>query len=138
LRPNLAEVAAKVMDGEAIIINLTNGMYYSMDQVGGLLWELIERGETLSAMVDAVVASYDVDATQARTDLERLLAELLDEQLVVDADGSPTDGGSLPAPAVRQPYTRPELNKYSDMGDLLALDPPMPTLHEFPWQQPGA
>jgi hypothetical protein len=137
LRPNLAEVAAKVMDGEAIIINLTNGMYYSMDQVGGLLWELIERGQTVSEMVDAVVASYDVDATQARADLERLLGELLDEQLVIDANGSSPDDGPLPAPTARQPYTRPELNKYSDMGDLLALDPPMPTLQEFPWQQPG-
>ena len=38
LVPNVAEVAAKVMDGEAILINLANGMYYSMDGAGGFLW----------------------------------------------------------------------------------------------------
>lgn len=136
LRPNLAEVAAKVMDGEAIIINLTNGMYYSMDQVGGLLWTLIERGQNISEMVDAVVDAYDVDAERVRPDLERLLAELLEEQLVVDTADFPPDNSPLPVPTTRLPYLPPELNKYSDMGDLLALDPPMPALQEFPWQQP--
>ena len=38
LRPNEEEVAAKVMDGEAILINLSSGIYYSMDKVGGVLW----------------------------------------------------------------------------------------------------
>ena len=33
-RVNTEEVAAKVIDGEAIIINLTTGVYYSMDGVG--------------------------------------------------------------------------------------------------------
>jgi len=36
LRPNEEEVASKVMDGEAILINLSNGIYYSMDKVGGV------------------------------------------------------------------------------------------------------
>ncbi len=39
LRPREEEVASKVIDGEAIIINLANGVYYSMDKVGALVWE---------------------------------------------------------------------------------------------------
>jgi hypothetical protein len=35
VRPNSEEVAAKVMDGEAILINLSNGIYYRMVKWGG-------------------------------------------------------------------------------------------------------
>ena len=34
LKPNSDGVASKIVDGEAILINLSNGMYYSMDAVG--------------------------------------------------------------------------------------------------------
>ena len=57
LRPNEAEVAAKVLDGEAIIINLSNGIYYSMDKVGGLIWEMIERGRSLQEIVESIASA---------------------------------------------------------------------------------
>ncbi len=44
LKPNDTHVAAKVFDGEAIIMNLTTGMYFSADKVGASVWELIEKG----------------------------------------------------------------------------------------------
>ena len=35
------------------------------------------------------------------------------------------------------PYETPSLNIYRDMGDLLALDPPMQGMAETPWQKPA-
>ena len=37
---NEQQVAAKVMDGEAIIINLGTGIYYSLGTTGGFIWSL--------------------------------------------------------------------------------------------------
>ncbi len=89
LRPNEEEVAGKVMDGEAIIINLSNGVYYSMDKVGGLIWELIDGRYSLEEMVTALCARYDVSAEKAKSDVERLLGELVQENLVlVTEDGA--------------------------------------------------
>ena len=51
LQPRDEEVAAKVIEGEAILINLANGVYYSMEKVGGLIWEMIEGRHTLREMV---------------------------------------------------------------------------------------
>ena len=34
------------------------------------------------------------------------------------------------------PYEAPTLNIYRDMGDLLALDPPMPGLADMAWKDP--
>ena len=134
LCPNEGEVAAKVMDGEAVIINLASGTYYSMDKAGGLIWELIEGRHTLEEMVVAVVARYEVSSAQAQTDIERLLGELTDENLVIAADGEAPRVGNQPKEAQqRQPYEAPRLNAYRDMADLLALDPPMPGLYDTPW-----
>ena len=136
LVPNEAHVAAKVLDGEAIIINLSNGTYYSMDKVGGLIWEMIERGQGLEATVAAITARYEVSPEQAVADLERLVGELIQESLVIVSDQPPSAAERQErVSGQRFPYEPPKLNIYRDMGDLLALDPPMPSLDEIPWKE---
>ena len=137
LRPNEAEVAAKVLDGEAIIINLSNGIYYSMDKVGGLIWEMIERGRSLQEIVESIASRYDVSPGKAQADVERLAGELIQENLVVVSNqATPPQENQTMQPQQRLPYESPRLNIYRDMEDLLALDPPMPTLDAFPWKEP--
>ena len=53
--PNKSEITSKVMDGEAIMINLATGIYYSMDKVGGTIWEGVEREQRLDQILQAVV-----------------------------------------------------------------------------------
>jgi hypothetical protein len=131
--PNTQEVAAKVMDGEAILINLANGIYYSMDKVGGFIWEMIENSLDMQGIITAILERYDVDHERVKTDLETLVSELIRENLVkvsTEAQGPK----NLPTESVdkKLPYETPQLNRYDDMGDLLALDPPMPVLDDVP------
>ena len=137
LRPRGEEIAAKVIDGEAIIINLANGIYYSMDKVGGLIWEMIEAKHTVEEMITATVARYDVSRERAQADIEALVDEILRENLITASEnGEPTDGKREAAPQEKLPYEAPKLNIYRDMGDLLALDPPIPGFAETPWKDP--
>lgn len=130
---NAGEVIAKIMDGEAILINLSNGLYYSMDDTGGAIWALIERQYSLEEMAAWLVAQYHIPHERASTDIMRLVGELLAERLVVIEGGtaSPTTDAPLPSQAE---YSTPQLIKYTDMGDMLALDPPMPSLPSAPWR----
>ena len=134
LQPRSADIASKVMDGEAIIINLANGVYYSLDRAGGLVWEQIVASRSIDESVAAVVARYEVERDRAHADVLRLVGELVAEDLVVPYDGpahapaAPPTGGEA-----RAAYEPPALNVYRDMGDLLALDPPTPGL-DSPWQ----
>ena len=61
VQTNPDEVAAKVVQDEAIIINLATGVYYSMDAVGAAAWSLLETTGDVERTVDALVAAYDVD-----------------------------------------------------------------------------
>lgn len=135
LRRKDEEVIAKIMDGEAVIINLSNGLYYSIDRAGGAMWEMIDAGHRLEDIAAAIAARYDVTGTRAETDVLRLATELLREGLVA-LDGH----GEMPPPSMeavaqpKQPYEPPELTAYRDMEDLLALDPPTPGLQDIPWK----
>jgi len=138
VQANKEEVAAKVMDGEAILINLSNGIYYSMDKVGAVVWELIEKNFSPEEMAAVIVNRYEVNSEQAQADVERLLKELLEEKLILEADVG-TNGEREETRQVEDkvPYEQPQLNIYRDMGDLLALDPPTPGLEATPWKDPG-
>ena len=136
-QPRGEEIASKVIDGEAIIINLANGIYYSMDKVGAVVWDLLLAGRTLDEVIVAVMGAYDVTREQAESNVRELVQELMQENLVVSSQ----NGGSVPEkpPVVQQgknPYEPPKLNIYRDMGDLLALDPPVPGLGDTPWKEP--
>lgn len=128
VKPNQTEVAAKVIDGEAIIMNLSNGLYFSMEHVGAAVWELVERGCSLGEMVETIVDRYDTDPETVSDDVLRLVNELLGEALVVVTDQVPEGDAPVGRAGEPLPYGAPVLNKYSDMADLLALDPPMPGL----------
>ncbi len=137
LRPREEEIAAKVIDGEAIIINLANGIYYSMDKVGGLVWDLLQRGHNLEEIIVTVNDRYDVSREQAQADLEALVNELLRENLVALLEkGAPAAEKHQLEQQGKLPYETPKLNIYRDMGDLLALDPPTPGLGDTPWKDP--
>ncbi|MGE0666727.1 MAG: PqqD family protein [Sphingomonadales bacterium] len=122
-RLNEPDVTAKVMDGEAVIIHLGTGIYYSMDGVGCAVWECITAGGDVDAIAGSLADRYGIDRSVASADVGRLIEDLIDQQLVVPADGTHAATGLDAAPAA---YTAPALNRYDDMAELLALDPPLP------------
>jgi hypothetical protein len=129
LQPNVPVIAAKVMDGEAIIINVMSGTYYSLDGAGAMAWSLIEAGCCLRDIIDRIAALYGVPAEGVREDIESLVNHLLQEWLVwVTAERPVLDVPEVARPP--EPYQSPRLNVYKDMEDLLALDPPLPNLED--------
>lgn len=135
-RLNDSEVTAEVFDGEAIILNLATGAYYSIDKAGGLIWTSIAAGHSVEETAATLVTRYDVSPERARADVERVTDELIREKLVLVTEGqSPPQPGPERALPDRLPYGTPSLNVYRDMGAMLALDPPMPRLDEIPWKE---
>jgi hypothetical protein len=135
LRPADEEIVAKVLDGEAVIINLGTGTYYSADGVGGFIWERVAEGMPVEGVAGAVVATYQVDAQRAAADLEKFLGEAIGEGLLV-AEAAPSRRSVSP-PASAEPrrvYEPPRLHVYRDMEELLALDPPTPGIADLRWK----
>lgn len=125
-RINEKLVTSKVIDGEAIIINLASGMYYSLDKTGAVAWLLIGSGHSLEETADVLSSRFSVPVAQVREDVARLVDDLVSENLVLPAEGDATAGEVVLDPPTGEAYEPPALNSYDDMGDVLALDPPLP------------
>ena len=110
LHPNVPEVAATVIDGEAIIINVLTGVYYSLDAVGAVIWSLIDAGFRNQQIIKHVAKLYGIDPDKVRRDLEDLAARLVAEGIVRVSAGTPEFTDPPPMEKPTQEYRSPELN----------------------------
>jgi hypothetical protein len=122
-RVNSPSVASEIIDGEAVIMHLGSGQYFSTQDVGGVIWGMIEEGRPLDEMLDALGARYDAEPAAIAAALDGFLRELERHELIAPAEPGPSRNGTSVAPASRQPFAAPVLNVYTDMQDLLLLDP---------------
>lgn len=128
LQANEHQVASKVIDGEAILIDLSSGMYYSMEKVSGLVWSMIMTGSSVARIAEGIAERYSLPVAQAKEDVRALVEELLADNLVLVGDAR-DELSSVPATdAAVGAYERPKLLKYDDMAEMFALDPPLPEL----------
>jgi hypothetical protein len=135
LEVNLERAAGDVIDGEAIIINLVTGVYYSMQGIGGDIWSMLDGQRSADAMLQEIVAAYDVEADRAREDLHAVLRELFNEELIQVAANGGGVVAAPAAPATKKPYRQPRLQVFRDMQELLALDPPAPGMNQIAWRK---
>jgi hypothetical protein len=111
-------------DGEGVVIDLDTGNYYSLPGAAGALWQRLAAGAASAAnLADQLVALFDVEHATALADSTAFLAELEREKLIVEGAGSPLAAGSQPTAATRAAYAPPRLDAYSELQDLLLLDP---------------
>jgi hypothetical protein len=76
------QIASKVA-GETVILNHNKGAYYGLDEVGVLVWDALEKGpQTLDGLCEAVLAEYDVEKEECKSDVDALLKDLISERLV--------------------------------------------------------
>jgi hypothetical protein len=128
------EVLAKVMDGEAVIINLSNGTYYSADGAACLIWSAVDDGLSLEDVAAEVAGRYEVPLPRAREDVLAFANELLVQELVAIAPEAKAARGVAASQSTKLPYEAPQLHVYRDMEELLALDPPTPGLADMRWK----
>ena len=71
-----AQVMARVIDGETVILDLAGGMYFGLDAVGTRIWGLLGEGWTLGEVCEVMVGEYEVTREVVEGDVVRLVGEL--------------------------------------------------------------
>jgi hypothetical protein len=129
-RINDAKVAHQTIDGEVVIINLDSGNYYSLDKVGADIWNAIEESVCVDQIVERIACRCGGDRAVVEVAVMRLIAELQQEDLIASGQAKTPEGIMKRDPqfdseagAGRLSFEAPVLQKYSDMQDLLLLDP---------------
>jgi hypothetical protein len=83
------DVLLQAVAGEAVLLNLKDGVYFTLDEVGTRMIRLLGEHGDLDSAVAALEAEYEATREQIRADMERLLEEMLSHGLVerVEAQG---------------------------------------------------
>jgi len=125
-RINTPDVVQEGFDDEVIVVNLRAGAYYTLAGSGPAIWRALENTASLAEIRHHLTAGFQGDADAIAAATESLLRELETEALIV---ASPVGAVSPPLPAPSAPpadlppFEAPQLTKYTDMRDLLVLDP---------------
>ena len=114
-------VISQIIEGEAVVINLDNGSYFTFNGPGSDVWAGVESGADLAGISVHLQTRYGIDAEQAGPATRRFLTALRAEQLVTEDDerGGSVTGELAPA----GPFDEPSMQKFDDMQDLILLDP---------------
>jgi hypothetical protein len=125
-RPNAPQVIAETIAGETMIVNLATGHYFSLQGSGVDIWAEIEHERTFSNIVAALEQRYIAADGEIEDAVGRLVGELEQENLVVPTNENGT-GRSIdavrPSAGERQQFVQPALAKFTDMQDIILLDP---------------
>jgi hypothetical protein len=125
-RINSPQVVHQTIDGEVVIINLESGCYYSLDNVAAEVWALLENHAAVGEVAHALGRRYDAAAETISSTVDHFVANLCDESLLLPSPDATTRAGSngmATAGDSRAPFEAPTLQKYTDMKDLLLIDP---------------
>ena len=123
---NEPNVISETMGDETIIVDLASGHYYSLREANVDVWECLERGCDEVEIVGVLRERYAAGDGDLGVSVAGVVAQLEEEGLIVPRVGEagPED---LPAPSASRgagkPLSFPPISKFTDMQDIILLDP---------------
>ncbi|MGH7469802.1 MAG: PqqD family protein [Longimicrobiales bacterium] len=68
--------------GEAVILQMKDGVYYSLDAVGARVWSRLQQPASVNELCQLIVSEYEVDLERCEQDLLSLLQDLEQASLI--------------------------------------------------------
>jgi len=116
---NHEHVAAEEFDGEFVLIHFARGTYFSLKHAAVDVWRQFQNGADPALVEERICERFAVTGSDAPAELRRCIRVLIDEELLreVGAPGPPVEDWSSRA------WAAPAVEVYSDLQDLIVLDP---------------
>lgn len=76
-------LVAADMDGEKVMLNIEKGKYFSLNGIGGRIWELLEKPLAVREVVAALLKEYDVEEKTCQHHVQAFLSNLYAQGLIV-------------------------------------------------------
>jgi len=73
---------------DTIILDVRAGLYFSVDNVGALVWQLIQEPKSVKEIREAILETFEVAPEVCERDLVALLRELAAKNLIEIRDAA--------------------------------------------------
>ena len=127
------QIVAEALEGEVMVVNLANGYYYVIEGTGADLWPLLAGGSTVSEAASAMAQRYRASTLEIETAVSEFVAQLVAEDLLnaaaVEEEPDARDvtiedvAAADDSVGTLAPFTLPAMYKYTDMANLVQMDP---------------
>lgn len=77
-----ANATFQIVAGEAILIHLNTGAYFSLNKVGTEFWEILDGATTLAQHAAQIAGRYGVETAMVTDDLIELASAMAADDLV--------------------------------------------------------
>lgn len=123
-----ADIVSETIDEEVIIVNLQEGFYYSLFNTATDIWNRIETGISSQNLIKELLQHYDGSPEEIIQEINKFIETLQTEGLIIVETIEKPNYESpvltkLPDPTEKKHFQSPEINKFTDMEELLLLDP---------------
>lgn len=76
--------------GETVVLNIESGVFYTLNEVGRFIWELIAEGHNFELITKQITERFEVSPEQSREDAEKFITRLVEESvLTVKGENTP-------------------------------------------------
>ncbi len=79
-------VEAIEMEGQWVILHAEHNTVTKLNETGGFIWSLLQKGQDVNLIVDTVTEKFGVNRLQAQTDVEAFLSQLEQVDVIVSND----------------------------------------------------
>jgi hypothetical protein len=118
---NKEKIISEVFDGETVMINLDTGSYYATNTTGSVILKLIEKQVDIDKKIEDYFILNEIKQEVVSEELSEYLNSLLKENIIVESRN-----GAVPTMSSNEEkisYVKPELSCFTDMQELILLDP---------------
>lgn len=122
---NEPDVIQETVEGETLIIHTTTGAYFVLGGTGVPIWNALLAGHSINEIENSFKSDSDEENCQICSSISDFVRGLWDEQLIRPIPNDPTLVKASPSSlnSLRAPFTTPEFRKFTDMQELLLVDP---------------
>jgi hypothetical protein len=76
-------VTFEVVADEAILIDISTGTYFSLNEVGTEFWQMLDGEQTIEQHAAIIAAKYEVETSMVIEDLLELANEMAKDNLLI-------------------------------------------------------
>lgn len=71
------DLMAVPMDGDLVMMSISQGTYYGINPVGGRIWSLLEQPASVASLCNTIVSEFEVSKEQCQQDVLQFVEQLL-------------------------------------------------------------
>lgn len=120
---DVSKISFDRLDGEVIIVDLESGSYYCTSQTGSDIWSLVVQGISTNKILQVLIKKYIGELNVLENDINKFIDKLVDLNLIFPIKSNEDADFVLPEDQIRSNWLKPIIEEYTDMWDLIKMDP---------------